>query len=59
MDVTATARADPDDTRSTALTGLLRRALRRLDDYTVTALNPVFIPLGRYYQALARRSPQG
>jgi len=36
------------------MTELLRRALRRLNDFTATALTPV-APLGGHYRALSRR----
>ena len=47
-------RIDVDDLRSTHMTDLLQRGLRRLD----AAISPVFLSLSRHYLAVAGRSPR-
>ena len=41
------------------MTQRLRRALRRLDEYTLTVFNPVYPGLGRHYAAASRVSKRG
>ena len=41
------------------MTHLLRRALRRLDNVTRTALGTAFSPLAGHYLAMARRPQRG
>jgi hypothetical protein len=48
-------RNDRNLTRSTDMTDLLRRALRRLDAATAAAFHSAFAPLGRRYLDVARR----
>ena len=53
--MTAVLRTDRNLTRSTDMTDLLRRALRRLDTVTADAFASAFAPLGRRYLDVARR----
>jgi hypothetical protein len=41
------------------MTERLRRALRRLDEYTLAMFNPVYPSLGRHYAAASRLSKRG